>query len=62
MKHPIKIYLEQVDIIRLKEKASQSGYNGKGSLSHYITKIARQPIVFLDENVMELIKSLKVKK
>jgi len=62
MKHTIKLYLEQKDINRLKEKASQSGCNGRGALSHYIEKVCRQPVIFADENVMELIKNLKLKK
>ena len=62
MKQTIKIYLEQKDITRLKEKASQHGCNGKGAISHYIERISRESVIFLDENVMALIKSLKVKK
>lgn len=61
MKHTIKIYLEQKDINRLKEKASQCGCNGKGAISHYLERIARESVIFLDDNVMQLIKSLKVK-
>ena len=57
MKKPLKIYLEEDDIRKLKEKAG----NGRGAINQYITKIAREPVCFLDANVRVLIKTLNLK-
>jgi len=60
MKHTIKIYIEEEDARRLRGKASECGFNGRGALSYYITKIAREQIAFLDENVIKLMRAIKV--
>jgi hypothetical protein len=56
MKRTIKIYLEPEDITKLKAKAG----TGRGAISEYIRKIAREPIVFLDSNAKELLASLQL--
>ena len=61
MKKITKIYLEQEDINKLKMKAEAMGFQGRGSISHYIQMIAKQPIVFLDENAKTILKSLNLK-
>ena len=54
------IWIEEEDLERLRTKAGEI-YTGKGFLSHYITKIARSRIIFLDQNVQELIDALKLR-
>jgi len=56
MKQTIKIYLESKDIDKLKQKANACGFNGRGCLSYYITKIANEPIVFLNQEIIKLMK------
>ena len=51
MKKEIKIWLEEIDIRKLKSKAHELGFEGKGFLSHYITKIARESIAFIPRDV-----------
>lgn len=60
MKKEIKIYLEEADLKRLKEKAEALGFEGRGAISRYISKVSKQPIVFLDENVKALLNSLNL--
>lgn len=57
MKKTIKIYLELEDFKKLQEKAG----NGRGSISAYISKVAREPIAFLDSNVRALLKAINLK-
>lgn len=47
----IKVYLDEKEIQNLKLKAEQLGFVGRGWLSQFIRRIAREPIVFIDENV-----------
>lgn len=58
MKKTIKIYLEEEDEKKLKLKAEALGFTGKGAISHYIEKISREPVAFLDENVKAVLKAL----
>ena len=51
MKKEIKIWLESSELERLKQKASDCGFSGKGYLSHYISKIANESIAFIPQNV-----------
>lgn len=57
MKRTVKIYLETEDLNRLKQKAG----TGRGAISLYIKKIAREPVVFLDENAKTMLKALDLK-
>jgi len=61
MKQTIKIYLEPEDLKKLIKKANESGFSGRGALSYYIEKIAKEPIAFLDENVKALLRSINLK-
>lgn len=60
-KKPLKIYIEESDEHKLKIKAEQLGFIGRGSLSRYISKVAREPICFIDENVRAMLKALNLK-
>ena len=61
MKQTIKIYLEQEDVKKLKQKALDSGFDGKGAVSHYIEKISREPVVFVDKNLKSALKLFAIK-
>lgn len=63
MKHTIKIYIEDKDAKRLLSKAHQSGYNSRGAISKYISKVARENIIFIDDTILDsLKKNLRNKK
>lgn len=57
MKQPIKIYLEKEDYEKLKQKAGI----GRGAISNYISRVCREPVCFLSEDVRALLKSLNLK-
>lgn len=57
MKKIIKVYLDQEDLNKLKQKAGQ----GRGAISKYITKICREPVAFLDDNVRAVLGVLNFK-
>lgn len=61
MKQSIKIYLEQEDLKKLKEKAEESGFEGKGAVSHYIEKISKEPVIFADKNLKSALKLFAIK-
>jgi len=56
MKQAKKFYLEEKDLESLKEKAKNQGFKGRGMLSKYIRKVARENIVFLDQNTKSVLK------
>lgn len=58
MKQPIKIYLDTENKRRLIAKASEVGFKGRGAITKYFEKIATEPIVFLDKNVLTIIEAL----
>ena len=58
-KHEYKLYIDDDDIERLKEKAKGVGLEGRGAISHYIIKVAREPVAFLDDNLIAVLKALK---
>lgn len=60
-KKAIRIYLFPSDEKRLREKALNSGYEGRGALSHYLEKLAREDIVFLSTDVKTILKLIKSK-
>ena len=60
MKQSIKIYLEPEDLKKLKQKAEALGYTGKGGLSHYIEKVAREDVCFMDSNVKTILGALNL--
>jgi len=59
MKHEFKLYIEEKDLNSLKDKAKSIGIEGRGSINAYIVKIAREPIAFLDDNLIAVLKALK---
>lgn len=61
MKKVIKVYLEGSDEANLKEKAEECGFIGRGAVSHFIEKICREPIIFLDGNTKLMLKALNLK-
>ena len=58
MKQPIKIYLDSETRKKLLEKASDTGFSGRGAMTKFIEKIAAEDICFLDENLRKMLKVL----
>lgn len=58
MKKTIKIYLTEQQKKQLLEKAQQSGFSGRASLTRFIEKIASEDICFLDDNLKKMLKAL----
>ena len=59
-KKDYKIYLEEADYKKLIQKALECGYSGRGALSHFLSYVAQNQIVFLDENCKKMLKSLSL--
>ena len=59
VKHEYKLYISDEDLNRLRDKAKSIGIEGRGAIGHYIVKIAREPIAFLDANLLAMLKALK---
>jgi hypothetical protein len=59
IKHEFKLYISDSDLNKLKDKAKSIGLEGRGSISAYIVKIANEPIAFLDDNLLGVLKALK---
>lgn len=59
MKKELKVYLEDSDYKKLLLKAEAVGFSGRGAISHYISKIARESIAFIPSDV-EVVLKLKV--
>ncbi len=58
MKQPIKIYLDSETKKKLMQKASETGFNGRGALTKFIEKISIEDICFLDENLRKMMRTL----
>lgn len=58
MKQPIKIYLDSETKKKLIQKANDTGFNGRGSMTKFIEKVATEDICFLDENLRKMLKVL----
>ena len=58
MKQPIKIYLDSETKKRLMQKANETGFYGRGSVTKFVEKIATEDICFLDENLRKMLKVL----
>jgi phosphoribosylaminoimidazole carboxylase (NCAIR synthetase) len=58
VKKKLELWLDEEDIKRIILKAKECGYEGKGATSHYIEKIAKEPIVFLGSDVKAILKAL----
>jgi len=61
MKNTYKIYLEEGDYRKLLAKAKEIGLEGRGATSHYIEKICKEPVVFLDNNARQVLKLIGLK-
>lgn len=58
MKKQIRLYLDNETKRMLLRKAEEVGIVGRNALGLYLEKIAREPIVFLDKNVLTIIEAL----
>ncbi len=58
MKQPVKIYLDSETKKKLLQKASETGFEGRGALTKLIEKVASEDICFLDENLRKMLKTL----
>ena len=58
MKQAIKIYLDSDTRRRLVQKANETGFNGRGSLTKFIEKVAAEDICFLDDNLRKMLRTL----
>jgi len=56
MKQPVKIYLDSETKKKLMQKASETGFSGRGAITKFIEKIASEDICFLDENLKKMLK------
>lgn len=56
MKQPVKIYLDSETKKKLMQKASETGFSGRGAITKFIEKIASEDICFLDENLRKMLK------
>ena len=59
VKHEYKLYISDEDLNRLREKAKGVGLEGRGAIGYYIVKVAREPVAFLDDNLLAMLKALK---
>lgn len=59
MKKGFKVYLEQDTFDKLKSKAQQMGFKGRGGLSHFLEKIALESLCFLDDNLKLFLQQIK---
>ena len=60
MKKTYKIYLEERDYKKLQAKAVALGFKGRGFVSHYLEKISREQVAFLDENLKSVLGALHI--
>lgn len=58
IKKRVEIWLESEDVKRIILKAKECGFEGKGAISRYIEKIAREPICFIGQDVRSILKAL----
>lgn len=59
-KKEVKIYLEDDDKKKLLQKSIESGFLGRGCITKFIEKIAREDICFLDKNLRKMLKVLNL--
>ena len=58
VKEIIKIYIEREDKRRLLQKAEEMGFVNRGSLNLFMTFIARNDVLLLDNNCKKMLKAL----
>jgi hypothetical protein len=61
MKNTKKVYLDNETLNRLKNQAEALGFVGRGWLTHYLEKLSKEDIVFLDQNVRKILRTLNLK-
>jgi hypothetical protein len=61
MKKPIKIYITEADLNRLKLKARERGFENRGWLSNFLGMIAKEEMVLINQDTQNLLKMLKLK-
>jgi hypothetical protein len=61
VKRITKVYLEELELKNLEDKARDLGFIGRGWLSHYLSKMASQPVIILDKNLRTALEALKLK-
>lgn len=61
VKTQFRLYLEEHDLLLIKQKALESGFEGRGWLSAYLHKIAISDLAFLDSNVKKILTQFKLK-
>lgn len=55
MKKPIKIYLDEETTKKLIKKANDTGFSGRGALTKFFEKVAKEDICFLDKNLKKML-------
>ncbi len=43
---------------RLLQKASETGFNGRGALTKFMEKVASEDVCFLDDNLRKMLRAL----
>ena len=60
-KQAYKIYLEDSDYRKLIIKAGETGFSGRGSVSHFLKFLANNEVIFLDENCKKMLRAMQLK-
>lgn len=58
MKKAIKVYLEKEDYEKLMLKVRAAKFEGRGSLTRFIEKVAREDLAFFDDNIKKILKTI----
>ena len=61
MKKTIKVYLTTETENKLRVTAEGLGFEGRGWLTHFLEKISKEELVFLDSNVRRVLKAIDLK-
>lgn len=62
MKQKYRIYIEPEDYRKLIHKAELMGYTGKGKLSYFLSRVAREPLIFADDNLKAFLEMVQAPK
>jgi len=58
-KQTYKYYIEPKDFRSLMQKAKETGFVGKGAMSHFLAYLSNNDLIFLDANVKKMIRALQ---
>lgn len=61
MKKELKVYLENSEVKELERKANEVSISGRGWLSNFLRMLAKEDIVFLNDNVKKLMRNFDFK-